>query len=357
MTMAEQSNGVIQVRPGEELDQVKLLDFLRTHIEDLPEGELKIRQFGAGHSNLTYALSIGNWEAVLRRPPLGPVAPKAHDMEREFRILSSLHEVFPAAPKPYVFSDDSEIVGSPFFIMERRHGVVIDTEFPAGIEPTEELGKKISELMVDTLVSLHAIDYGKTALSELAKPEGFMERQVSGWIGRYERSKTDDINEIEELADWMQKHIPVSSAPSVIHYDFKLNNAMFSEDFSEITGLFDWEMATVGDPLADLGAAMSYWIEKDDPELLKKGFGKAPVTVKEGFYTRQEFIRRYAEKSGRDVSDIHFYLTFAYFKLAVICQQIYYRYRNGQTKDSRFAHFGEFVKSLIQHALSTAKNQ
>lgn len=354
--MAKIGNGVIQVRSGEELDNGKLLDFLRTHIDGLPEGDLEIRQFGAGHSNLTYALSIGAWEAVLRRPPLGPVAPKAHDMEREFRILSSLHEVFPAAPKPYIFSDDQAIVGSPFFIMERRYGIVVDTEFPEGIEPSEELGERISELMVDTLVELHAIDYKKTALAELAKPDGFMERQVSGWTQRYERSKTDDITEVEELARWMREHVPASPAPSIIHYDFKLNNAMFSADFSEITGLFDWEMATVGDPLADLGAAMSYWVEKDDPELLKKGFGKAPVTVLPGFYTRQEFIRRYAEKSGRNVSAMHFYLTFAYFKLAVICQQIYYRYRNGQTKDPRFAHFGDFVKSLIQHALATAKN-
>ncbi|CEG24161.1 Phosphotransferase enzyme family protein [Planococcus massiliensis] len=354
--MAKLENGVIPVRPGEELNRVKLLDFLRLHIDGLPEGELEIRQFGAGHSNLTYDLSIGNWEAVLRRPPLGPVAPKAHDMEREFRILSSLNEVFPAAPKPYVFSDDEAIVGSPFFIMERRHGQVIDTELPKGTEPSEELGEKISELMVDTLVDLHAVDYTKTALAELAKPDGFMDRQVSGWIGRYEQSKTDDIPEVSALAEWMQTHIPQSPAPTVIHYDFKLNNAMFSDDFTKITGLFDWEMATVGDPLADLGAAMGYWIEQDDPELLKKGFGKAPVTVLPGFYTRQEFIRRYAEKSGRDVSAMHFYLTFAYFKLAVICQQIYYRYRNEQTKDPRFAHFGDFVKSLIQHALATAKN-
>lgn len=355
--MAKSENSVIPVRAGEELDRAKLLDFLHTHMDGLPEGDLEIRQFGAGHSNLTYALSIGTWEAVLRRPPLGPLPPKAHDMEREFRILSSLHDVFPAAPKPYVFSEDPAIVGSPFFIMERRHGLVIDTEFPEGMEPSEELGKRISELMVDTLVKLHAIDYTKTALADLAKPEGFMERQVSGWIRRYERSKTDDIPEVEELADWMQTHIPDSPSPSIIHYDFKLNNAMFSGDFLEVTGLFDWEMTTVGDPLADLGAAMSYWIEQNDPEELKNGFGKAPVTVLPGFYTRKEFIGSYAEKSGRDVSTIHFYLTFAYFKLAVICQQIYYRYRNGQTKDPRFAHFGEFVRSLIQHALATAKNR
>ncbi|WP_033541851.1 phosphotransferase family protein [Planococcus sp. CAU13] len=348
------SETTIRVRKGEEIEKTKLEKFLRSSIERLPEGELEIRQFGAGHSNLTYALKIGDWEGVLRRPPLGPVAPKAHDMEREYKILKSLSQVFPAAPKPYVFSDDPAITGSPFFIMERRHGHVLDTEFPEGVQARPELGRAISEKMVDTLVELHAIDYTRTALAEMAKPDGFMERQVAGWIGRYERAKTDEIAEYDSLKQWLADNIPVSQEPSIIHYDFKLNNAMFSEDFSEMTGLFDWEMTTVGDPLADLGAAMSYWIQNDDPELLKAGMGKPPVTVKEGFYTREEFIRRYAEKSGRDITHIDFYLTFAYFKLAVIVQQIYFRYKNGQTQDPRFAHFDRFVKSLIRHAHDTA---
>ena len=352
--MGDFTEATIPVRKGEEIDLQKLEEFLRSSIEGLPEGELEIRQFGAGHSNLTYALKIGGWEGVLRKPPLGPVAPKAHDMEREFKILQSLSPIFPAAPKPYVFSEETSITGSPFFVMERRHGIVLDTEFPVGTEATAELGRKISEKMVDTLVELHAIDYKKTALAGMAKPEGFMERQVSGWIGRYERAKTDYIEEVEALKEWMLSNIPESQDPTIIHYDFKLNNALFSEDYTEITGLFDWEMTTVGDPLADLGAAMSYWIQADDPELLKKGMGKPPVTVNEGFYTREEFIRSYAEKSGRDVSQIDFYLTFAYFKLAVIVQQIYFRYKNGQTQDPRFAHFDRFVKSLIRYALGTS---
>ncbi|WKA55877.1 phosphotransferase family protein [Planococcus shixiaomingii] len=353
--MAYQTNNTIPVRHGEELDSEKLEGFLREHIKGIPDGKLEIRQFGSGHSNLTYALEIGSWEAVLRRPPLGPVAPKAHDMEREYQVLAALHPVFPAAPKPYVFSDDPEIVGSPFFVMERRHGVVLDTSFPDGVQPTEELGRKISEQMVDLLVELHALDYTKTPLAAMAKPEGFMERQVRGWIGRYDRSKTDKIEGLEDLTEWMTAHVPESQAPAIIHYDFKLNNAMFSEDFSQMTGLFDWEMTTVGDPLADLGAAMSYWIEQGDPPLLKHGLGKEPVTVLDGFYTRDEFIHRYGEKSGRDVSEMHFYMTFAYFKLAVIIQQIYYRYKNGQTQDPRFAHFDQFVKILIHHALVSAK--
>ncbi|MGB6407518.1 MAG: phosphotransferase family protein [Planococcus donghaensis] len=352
--MGEQQNGVIPVRAGEELDKVRLEQFLRKEIVGLPNNQLEIRQFGTGHSNLTYALQIGDWEAVLRRPPRGPVAPKAHDMEREYKILSALHPIFTTAPKPFVFSDDLSIVGSPFFVMERRHGIVLDSDFPEGVDPTPELGRIISEKMVDLLVELHSLDYMKTGLAEMAKPEGFMQRQVEGWIGRYERAQTDQLEGVAQLTEWMRKNIPVSPEPTIIHYDFKLNNALFSEDFTEITGLFDWEMTTVGDPLADLGAAMSYWIQADDPELLKEGLGKVPVTVMEGFYSREEFIASYGNKSGRDVSDMNFYLTFAYFKLAVIVQQIYYRYKKGQTQDPRFMHFNHYVKSLIHHALSIA---
>lgn len=352
--MGQRQNVIIPVRAGEELDKALLEQFLRREIENLPTGQLEVQQFGTGHSNLTYALQIGDWQAVLRRPPLGPVAPKAHDMEREYNILSALHPVFKTAPRPFVFSNDLSIVGSPFFVMERRHGHVLDSDFPENIRPTRELGQRISEKMVDLLVELHSLDYKQTALAGMAKPEGFMQRQVDGWIGRYERAQTDDIEGVGRLTEWMLTNMPVSQEPTIIHYDFKLNNALFSEDFSEITGLFDWEMTTVGDPLADLGAAMSYWTQEGDPDLLKKGLGKAPVTVLDGFYSREEFMKSYGEKSGRDVSDMNFYLTFAYFKLAVIIQQIYYRYKKGQTQDPRFAHFDQYVASLIAHALSTA---
>ncbi|WP_100010251.1 phosphotransferase family protein [Lentibacillus sediminis] len=346
----------IPVRRGEELDKEALQEFLRENVAEAPDGPLEVEQFGAGHSNLTYLIRIGEWEAVLRRPPLGPVAPKAHDMEREYKILSGLHPFFPAAPKPYIFSGNEQIVGSPFFLMERRKGIVIDSAFPEGVSYEPELGRRISGIMVDELVKLHAIDYEKTSLVSLAKPEGFMARQVAGWTKRYERAKTNEVAGVEQLTKWLADHVPEGPPePAVIHYDYKLNNAMFSEDFTHMTGLFDWEMTTVGDPLADVGAAMSYWIEAGDPDELKKGLGKPPETVKEGFFTRREFLHDYAQKSGHDVSQIHFYLTFAYFKLAVICQQIYYRYHQGQTNDPRFAYFNRFVENLIGHALETTR--
>lgn len=349
------SKDTIPMRKGEELNLTILEKFLRENIESLPGSPLEILQFSTGASNLTYQLRIGDWEAVLRRPPLGPVAPKAHDMEREFRILSELHPIFTVAPKPLLFSNQPKVVGSPFFIMERKNGLVLDTSFPIGIKVTNELCHQISEIMVEKLVELHSIEYKKTGLTVLSKPDGFMERQVHGWIGRYERAKTEEIEVAASLQKWLVDHIPNHHEVTIIHYDYKLNNAMFNENFTELTGLFDWEMTTVGDPLADLGVAMSYWNQADDSELLRKGFGKDPVTaIYDGFMTREQFIELYAKKSGRDVSHFNFYLTFAYFKLAVICQQIYYRYKKGQTQDLRFANFDHFVKNLIQHAARVA---
>lgn len=345
----------IPVRKGEELDRKTLYQYIREKMPEVPRGELIIEQFGAGASNLTYLLRIGTWEAVLRRPPLGPVAPKSHDMEREYKILSSLYPLYPTVPKPYHFSRNEEVVGSPFFIMERKKGRVLDSTFPEEVTYDEQLGKKISKLMVEKLVELHRIDYKKTELVHITKPVGFMERQVAGWIKRYDNARTSEISGLKDLTSWMQKNIPTSPKPTIIHYDYKLNNAMFSEDFSEMTGLFDWEMTTVGDPLADLGVALSYWTQPDDPEQLKTGLGKASVTTWGGFFTREEFLEYYAKESGLDVSMINFYLTFAYFKLAVICQQIYYRYFKGQTSDPRFAQLDQYTETLIQYALDSTK--
>ncbi|GAE33378.1 phosphotransferase family protein [Halalkalibacter akibai] len=344
----------IDVRPGEELPKKELELYIRSLIKEIPEGDLIISQFPTGHSNLTYLLKIGDWEAVLRRPPLGPVAPKAHDMKRESAVMSSLHPYFPPVPKPFCYCSEESIIGSPFFLMERKKGIVLDTEFPDSIMPTAELGRRISEQMVDQLVHLHQIDYQETELIKLAKPNGFLERQVGGWINRYERSKTSDLPGVTDLTNWLVKHQPLSQKATVIHYDYKLNNTMFSSDNWNMVGLFDWEMATVGDPLADVGVALSYWIEHNDPIELKQGFGKPPVTVLPGFFTRAEWAERYAKKSGRDISDLHYYITFAYFKLAVIAQQIYYRFHKGQTQDPRFARLNQTVAALIGHARQTA---
>lgn len=351
--MTTEYKDTIEVRKGEELDTKKLQQFIASEIKDAPNGELTIEQFGAGHSNLTYAIKIGDWEAVLRRPPHGPVAQKAHDMQREYHFLKKLHPAYSLAPEPYLYSEDETIVGSPFFMMERKKGIVLDTSFPESIDYHPGIGRTISQNLVKELVKLHQVDSEKTGLITLAKPDGFMERQVKGWINRYKKAKTDDIPQVDDLMDYLDEHIPDTTESTVIHYDYKLNNAMFSEDLNEMIGLFDWEMSTVGDPLADVAVAMSYWMEEEDDKLLKYGLGKPPVTVLPGFYTRAEFLAAYSDQSGRDLSKIDYYMTFAYFKLAVIGQQIYYRYKKGQTNDPRFAQLNVLVENMMKQAIRT----
>lgn len=342
-------DGTIAVRPGEEFERARVLAYLREEIGGVPEGELAVRQYPSGASNLTYLLQVGDWEGVLRRPPLGPLPPKAHDMVREARLLRRLHAVYPLAPNPYAICEDTAILGVPFYVMERRRGVVLDAEFPPDIPPTPERCRRISESVVETLVRLHAIDWRAAGLADLGYPEGFVARQVRGWIGRYEAAKTDDLPQVAPLVRWLEAHLPASPAPTIVHNDFKLNNLLLApRDLAPVVAVLDWEMTTIGDPLFDLGVSLCYWIEPGDPE----GFRTLlpTVTYRPGFISRAEFMARYAELSGRDLADIDYHLTFAYFKLAVILQQIYARWRRGQTSDPRFATFGEAVRMLIEHA-------
>ena len=344
----------IRVREGEEFDLTAVERYLRGQVKGLPEGELEVRQFPSGASNLTYLLKIADWEGVLRRPPFGPVPPRAHDMGRESHVLTKLHEVYPLAPKPYFFCEDESIIGVPFYVMERREGVVVDDEFPQDIEPTGELCRGMSRTVADTLAELHAVDPIEAGLGDLGKPEGFLERQVEGWIGRYEKARTDEIGEVGPLTGWIARDIPESPEPTIIHNDYKLNNLILNpDDLTEVRAVLDWEMATVGDPLFDLAVSLSYWTEPTDPEELKEVM--PTVTSTAGFMTREEFMDRYAERSGRDLSEMHWYMVFGYFKLAVILQQIYARWKKGQTKDERFANFNRRVRNVIVHANGLAE--
>lgn len=339
----------IEVREGEGFDKAAVERLLRERIEGLPEGNLEVWQFPSGASNLTYLLRIGSWEGVLRRPPLGPIPPKAHDMGRESGILAKLNAAYPLAPKPYFFTDDEGFIGAPFYVMERRAGVVVDDSFPEGVEPTPELCRGMSEMVCDTLVELHAVDPEKAGLGDLGKPEGFLERQTKGWISRYEKAKTDEYPEVEPLTGWLASRVPDSPPPTIIHNDFKLNNLILDpDDPTQVRAVLDWEMATVGDPLFDLAVSLSYWVEPEDPDEMKEIL--PTVTDTPGFMTRREFMQRYAERSGRDISDMHWHMVFGYFKLAVILQQIYARWHAGQTRDERFATFDTRVKNLIRHA-------
>jgi aminoglycoside phosphotransferase (APT) family kinase protein len=339
----------IEVREGEGFDAGAVESVLREKVDGLPEGRLEVEQFPSGASNLTYLLRIGDWEGVLRRPPLGPIPPKAHDMGRESGILSKLNAAFPLAPKPYFFTDDEAIIGAPFYVMEKRTGVVLDDSFPEGVEPEEGLCRGVSRTVVDTLVELHAVDPEEAGLGELGRPEGFLERQTRGWIGRYDKAKTDEIDEVGPLTDWLAENVPDSPSPAVIHNDYKLNNLVLNpDDLTEVRAVLDWEMTTVGDPLFDLAVSLSYWTEPGDPDDLKAVM--PTVTSTPGFMTRRELIDRYAEGSGRDLSEMHWYVVFGYFKLAGILQQIFARWKNGQTQDERFATFGDRVRTLILHA-------
>jgi aminoglycoside phosphotransferase (APT) family kinase protein len=346
----------IRVREGEGFDLEAVERYLRDHVDGLPEGELEVRQFPSGASNLTYLLEVGEWEGVLRRPPMGPIPPKAHDMGRESRVLVRLHEAYPLAPKPYFFCEDESVIGAPFYVMERRKGVVVDDEFPEGVEPTRELCRGISRTVADTLAELHAVDPDEAGLGDLGRPEGFLERQVKGWIGRYEKARTDEIEGVESLTGWLVRDIPQSPEPTIIHNDYKLNNLVLDpEDLTRVCGVLDWEMATVGDPLFDLAVSLSYWTEPDDPQELREVM--PTVTSTPGFMTRREFMERYAQVSGRDLSEMHWYMVFGYFKLAVILQQIYARWKNGQTQDERFADFDDRVRTLILHANGLAQRR
>ena len=340
----------IPVRASERFDVDRLARLLAQ--TGLPADHLEIEQFPAGHSNLTYLVRSGGWEAVLRRPPLGPVAPRAHDMPRECRILERLHPVFPLAPRPYLFCDDESVIGAPFYLMERRQGVLLDVEFPPGWAPDQTLHQAMSESLVQTLVELHAVDWQSAGLGEIGRPAGYLERQVRGWIDRHQRAQTREIAEVEPLTRWLIQRIPLSPPPAMIHNDFKLNNVLLApEDPRRLRAVLDWEMATVGDPLSDLATTLVYWSEPGDAELMG---GLKSVTAEAGFLRRQDVIDLYQRSSGRDLRDFAFYQAFATFKVAVICQQIYYRWSRGQTDDPRFKDHERVATNLIHRAAALA---
>ncbi|HEV7922233.1 MAG TPA: phosphotransferase family protein [Thermoanaerobaculia bacterium] len=335
------------VRGSENLAWERLAAYLR---ERLPlEGEMAVEQFPGGHSNLTYLLRFGNAQVVLRRPPFGPVPPRAHDMAREFRVLSAVHPHFPLAPRPLLLCEDTGVVGSVFYVMERRTGIVIRTKEPPEIEP---LRAEISAAVVDTLADLHAIDVAANGLETLGKPAGFVARQIRGWTERWHGAKTSDVAEMEWLASWLEQHTPGDPPrPALVHGDYKLDNVMLdSADPRRLVGVFDWEMSAVGDPLVDVGIILCYWVHVASAE----DDAISTVTNRPGWFTREQILDRYAGRSGANLNRIALYEVFAVFKLAVVIQQIYARFVRGQTDDPRFAPLGERVASLARIAADLA---
>ena len=342
------------LRPGEELDLVRLELFLRSQFPDTA-GALEIAQFPSGHSNLTYLLRLGNREMVLRRPPFGTKVKSAHDMNREYRVLAKLHAVYPAAPEVLLYCDDLSVLGSPFYVMKPIRGIILRRVLPPGLNFTADVARQLSESFVDNLARLHGLDYSAIGLADLGKPQGYLERQVRGWIERYHGSKTHELPEVEPISSWLIENLPAAGEAALIHNDYKFDNVVLDPtDITKIVGVLDWEMCTIGDPLSDLGTALAYWVGPEDAEELQK-IRWGPTNCP-GSLTRAQLVERYARSTGREVSNMLYYVAFARFKIAVIVQQIYYRYHHGLTKDQRFAALLEVAQILLRAALHSAES-
>lgn len=347
MDLTDKSTGV---RPGEELDPQRVAKFLRDSIPGL-SGEPVVAQFPSGYSNLTYLVIAGDREFVLRRPPFGRKAKTAHDMAREYRILSALKPVFPYAPEPLVYCEDESVLGCRFYVMERIKGIILRRDLPSGLTLSPDQMRSLCENLLDVHLKLHSIDYRAVGLDGLGKPEGYVKRQVDGWSERYRAARTEDAPSFEPVMAWLQMEMqPDFPAPAIIHNDYKLDNVVLDPaNPLDIIGVLDWEMATIGDPLMDLGNSLAYWVQADDPE--ERQLVRTGPTHLPGALTRAQMIQRYKERAGIEVEDFRFYLCFGLFRLAVIAQQIYYRFFHGQTKDPRFQGLVVAVHSLEQTAL------
>jgi len=353
-------------RKGEELDVEKLAEYLRIRLGSgsaFPE----VRQFPAGSSNLTYLVRFGSDEYVLRRPPFGNTVKSAHDVGREFSVLSKLSAVYAPAPKPLLFCDDESIIGSEFYLMERRNGIIVRGSFaeartsrgpregiptrggkvraiPA-LDESNSFRLAVASSFIKNLADLHSLDLKAAGLDDLGKPDGYNRRQVEGWTKRYFAAKTDEHPHLEKAIAWLNENIPPEFGASLIHNDYKFDNVMLDpDDLTKITAVLDWEMVTVGDPLMDLGTTLGYWMGPDaGDEMLDMPFN--PRVLMENI-SRRELVDMYAESLGRDLPDMLFYYVFGTFKIAVICQQIYARFVKGFTQDKRFAGFDKFVAAL-----------
>jgi aminoglycoside phosphotransferase (APT) family kinase protein len=324
-----------KIRQGEELDLKAVEGYLKDHIPGL-SGDLVVEQFPSGFSNLTYLISVGKTNLVLRRPPFGRKAKSAHDMGREYRILTALNPVFPYCPKPLLYTEDESVMGCPFYVMERIPGIILRKHLPKGLQFTPDQMRALCENLLDVHYQLHSIDYKAVGLEGFGKPEGYVRRQVEGWTERYRAAHTPDAPTFETVMQWLHDNMPPDyEKPAIIHNDYKFDNVVLNPDNPlEIIGVLDWEMATIGDPLMDLGNSLCYWVQADDPpEVLAAGM--LPTNLP-GALTRNEMVRRYADLAKINLDNFDFYLFFGFFRIAVILQQIYYRFYHGQTKDERF---------------------
>jgi aminoglycoside phosphotransferase (APT) family kinase protein len=349
--MTTQIDSATTVRQGEELPVAALERYIHEHLEN-SNGALYVEQFAHGHSNLTYLLRIGEQELVLRREPFHNPVKSAHDMGREYRVLSKLHLAYAPAPRPILYCEDAAILGAPFYLMERRRGVILRQQSLMDLEIDWAMAHRLSMALIDNLALLHSLDYRAIGLSDLGKPEGYTARQVAGWASRYDQAKTKESPVMDRIALWLGAHQPPDVNPALIHNDYKYDNIVLDPaDLTNIIGVLDWEMATVGCPLMDLGTTLGYWVDVDDPPALRQA-AMGPTNLP-GSLTRQRLVDRYAERTGRDVSGVLFHYVFGLFKIAVIVQQIHARYVRGSTQDARFARLSQLVDVLADQAART----
>lgn len=326
-----------------------ILPFLREHIPDLPTGEVTLQQFSGGASNLTYQLTVGTRALILRRPPSGTKAKTAHDMGREVRVLTALNPHFPC-PKPLAYCQDESLIGSPFYVMEKISGVILRRDIPKDASYDPAHARQLCLNLIDTQIKLHQLDYRDIGLENLGKPEGYVARQITGWCERFIAAHTDDVPRCEPVMAWLKAQQPKDSPKaSLIHNDYRFDNVVLSpKDAATIIGVLDWEMATIGDPLMDLGSSLAYWVQSDDPKIVQ-GIRMQPSNLP-GMLSRSEILDYYQEKTGIEVACPQYYYVFGLFRLAVIAQQIYKRFKLGQTSNPRYQAFGVFVTILNQAA-------
>lgn len=339
-----------RIRTGEELDAGAVDGYLKAKVPGLT-GKPVISQFPGGASNLTYLIEYPGVELVLRRPPFGHKAKSAHDMGREYRIINQLKEAFAYCPVVYAYCSDESVIGSEFYVMERVKGIILRSDLPAELNLTVEGTRALCHSFIDTLAELHKVDYNACGLGDLGKPQGYVQRQISGWCERYDKALTPDAPHWRQVKDWLKANMPADyPIPSLVHNDYRFDNVMLDPaDPMKIIGVLDWELTTLGDPLMDLGNSLAYWIEADDPapiQHMRRQPSHAP-----GMLTRREFVDYYADRAGIRIDNYDFYYLYGLFRLAGIVQQIYYRYYHGQTQDKRFAAFVKMNELLEQMSL------
>jgi aminoglycoside phosphotransferase (APT) family kinase protein len=336
--------------PTEGVDLARLTEYFGEHVPGAAGSPLSATLIAGGRSNLTYSLTDGEHRWVLRRPPLGHVLPTAHDMAREYRVLRALADTDVPVPRTYALCEDTDVNGAPFYVMEQVDGVVYRDAAALAALSAEE-ARRCSEELVDVLAAIHRVDYAAVGLGDFGRPAGYLERQVRRWGEQWERSKTTDLPAVDELARRLRNALPESGPPTIVHGDYRLDNTMMApDDPGRIVAVLDWEMSTLGDPLADLGLFLLYWGQAD-AQVIATG---AAIETQEGFATRDEVVERYARVSGRSVDALDWYVVFASYKLAIIVEGINARFRMGKTVGEGFEAMGQMVEGLVDAALEQA---